>query len=38
MKEKVLVLTIKYIVEKTAIVQYLPQYASANIAPIKGVM
>jgi hypothetical protein len=27
----------KYIVENVAIVQYLPQYASARIAPIRGV-
>lgn len=30
-------LTRKYIEEKTAIVQYLPQYASARTAPISGV-
>jgi hypothetical protein len=27
----------KYTVENVAIVQYLPQYASARIAPISGV-
>lgn len=29
--------TMKYIVEKAAIVQYFPQYASASTAPIIGV-
>ena len=32
-----MVITMKYIVLNTAIVQYLPQYASAKTAPIRGV-